>query len=353
MSKFLTEKLRGLEAYVPGEQPKERKYVKLNTNESPFPPSEYARRIAAEQLEKLMLYPDPDCRELLEEIAFNADMGRENVIVSNGSDEVLNFAFMAYCDKDTPAVFPDITYGFYKVFADLNGVPSRILPLNDDFTIDLEAYKKEAGTVFIANPNAPTGLALPVEAIEKLLQANPSRVVVVDEAYVDFGGESCIPLTKKYDNLLVTQTFSKSRSLAGARLGFGVACKAIIDDLNKIKYSTNPYNVNRVTAALGVGAIRDKEYFDACRLSVIETRKWTAEKLKEFGFTMTDSMANFLFVRHEKIGGEELYLRLKEKGILVRHFKTDRIKDYNRITVGSRAEMEALVTAIGEIVCER
>lgn len=353
MSKFLTEKLRGLEAYVPGEQPKERKYVKLNTNESPFPPSEYARRIAAEQLEKLMLYPDPDCRELLEEIAFNADVGRENVIVSNGSDEVLNFAFMAYCDKDTPAVFPDITYGFYKVFADLNGVPSRILPLNDDFTIDLEAYKKEAGTVFIANPNAPTGLALPVEAIEKLLQANPNRVVVVDEAYVDFGGESCIPLTKKYDNLLVTQTFSKSRSLAGARLGFGVACKAIIDDLNKIKYSTNPYNVNRVTAALGVGAIRDKEYFDACRLSVIETRKWTAEKLKEFGFTMTDSMANFLFVRHEKIGGEELYLRLKEKGILVRHFKTDRIKDYNRITVGSRAEMEALVTAIGEIVCER
>ena len=353
MSKFLTEKLRGLEAYVPGEQPKERKYVKLNTNESPFPPSEYARRIAAEQLEKLMLYPDPDCRELLEEIALNADMGRENVIVSNGSDEVLNFAFMAYCDKDTPAVFPDITYGFYKVFADLNGVPSRILPLNDDFTIDLEAYKKEAGTVFIANPYAPTGLALPVEAIEKLLQANPSRVVVVDEAYVDFGGESCIPLTKKYDNLLVTQTFSKSRSLAGARLGFGVACKAIIDDLNKIKYSTNPYNVNRVTAALGVGAIRDKEYFNACRLSVIETRKWTAEKLKEFGFTMTDSMANFLFVRHEKIGGEELYLRLKEKGILVRHFKTDRIKDYNRITVGSRAEMEALVTAIGEIVCER
>ena len=353
MSKFLTEKLRGLEAYVPGEQPKERKYVKLNTNESPFLPSEYARRIAAEQLEKLMLYPDPDCRELLDEIAFNADMGRENVIVSNGSDEVLNFAFMAYCDKDTPAVFPDITYGFYKVFADLNGVPSRILPLKDDFTIDLEAYKKEAGTVFIANPNAPTGLALPVEAIEKLLQANPNRVVVVDEAYVDFGGESCIPLTKKYDNLLVTQTFSKSRSLAGARLGFGVACKAIIDDLNKIKYSTNPYNVNRVTAALGVGAIRDKEYFDACRLSVIEARKWTAEKLKEFGFTMTDSMANFLFVRHEKIGGEELYLRLKEKGILVRHFKTDRIKDYNRITVGSRAEMEALVTAIGEIVCER
>ncbi len=353
MSKFLTEKLRGLEAYVPGEQPKERKYVKLNTNESPFPPSEYARKLAAEQLEKLMLYPDPDCRELLDEIALNADMGRENVIVSNGSDEVLNFAFMAYCDKDTPAVFPDITYGFYKVFADLNGVPSRILPLKDDFTIDLEAYKKKTGTVFIANPNAPTGLALPVEAIEKLLQANPNRVVVVDEAYVDFGGESCIPLTKKYDNLLVTQTFSKSRSLAGARLGFGVACKGIIDDLNKIKYSTNPYNVNRVTAALGVGAIRDKEYFNACRLSVIEARKWTAEKLKGLGFTMTDSMANFLFVRHEKIGGEELYLRLKEKGILVRHFKAERIKDYNRITVGSRAEMETLVTAIGEIVCER
>ena len=350
MSKFINERIKGLEAYVPGEQPKGQKYVKLNTNESPFQPSKKAQLLAKEQLKKLMLYPDPDCKELLAEIALNADMGAENVIVTNGSDEVLNFAFMAYCDKDNPALFPDITYGFYKVFADVNGVPKKELPLREDFTIDLEAYKREKGVVFLANPNAPTGLALSVSAIEDLVASDPDRVVVVDEAYVDFGGESCIPLTKKYDNLLVTQTFSKSRAMAGARLGFGIASKAIIDDLNRIKYSTNPYNVNRVTAAAGLGSMRDKTYFEACCKKIAENRKWAAEELSKLGFTMTDSRANFLFVRHEKIDGETLYKKLKEKGILVRHFKQERIKDYNRITVGSRREMEILVKTIGEIL---
>ena len=350
MSKFLTEKIKRLEAYVPGEQPKERKYVKLNTNESPFRPSKKAQVLAKTQLEQLMLYPDPDCKELLLAIAENVGVDVENVIVSNGSDEVLNFAFMAYCDSQTPAIFPDITYGFYKVFAAVNGVPMKEVPLKEDFTVDLSEYMQENGVIFIANPNAPTGLALPVSKIEKLVAANPNRVVVIDEAYVDFGGESCIPLTKKYDNLLVTQTFSKSRAMAGARLGFGVAGKAIIEDLNRIKYSTNPYNVNRVTAAAGVGSMRDKTYFEACRNRIIVNREWTAERLKELGFTMTDSQANFLFVRHDKIDGETLYLRLKEKGILVRHFSQARIKDYNRITIGSRKEMEILVKAIGEIL---
>ncbi len=350
MSRFLTDKIQKLNAYVPGEQPKERKYVKLNTNESPFQPSKKAQNLAKEQLEQWMLYPDPDCKELLSAIAKNVGVDVENVIVSNGSDEVLNFAFMAYCDAKTPAVFPDITYGFYKVFADLNGVPKKELPLKEDFTIDLADYERENGVVFIANPNAPTGLSLPVSAIEKLLKANPDRVVVIDEAYVDFGGDSCIPLTQKYDNLLVTQTFSKSRAMAGARLGFGVAGKAIIEDLNRIKYSTNPYNVNRATAAAGVGSMQDQAYFQACCNRIVVNREWTAERLKGMGFTMTDSKTNFLFVRHEKVDGETLYLRLKEKGILVRHFSQDRIKDYNRITIGSRKEMEALIKAIGEIL---
>ena len=350
MSKFLNNRIDGLQAYVPGEQPKGRKYVKLNTNESPFQPSKKAQNLAKEQLSQLMLYPDPDCKELLAEIALNADVGMENVIVTNGSDEVLNFAFMAYCDQQMPALFPDITYGFYKVFADLNGVPKKEIPLKEDFTIDLNDYKNEKGVIFLANPNAPTGIALPVSAIEELLKSNPDRVVVVDEAYVDFGGESCIPLTKKYDNLLVTQTFSKSRAMAGARLGFGVASSAIIEDLNRIKYSTNPYNVNRVTAAAGLGSMRDKTYFEACCKRIICNREWAAAELKKLGFSMTESQANFLFVRHEKVSGEALYQALKERGILVRHFGQDRICDYNRITVGSRKEMEILIKTIGEIL---
>ncbi len=351
MSKFLNEKIRRVQAYVPGEQPKERKYVKLNTNESPFQPSKKAQRLAKEQLKKCMLYSDPDCKELLSLIAETVGVGVENVIVTNGSDEVLNFAFMAYCDENTPALFPDITYGFYKVFADLYGAPKKEIPLKEDFSIDLSAYERERGTVFIANPNAPTGLALSLTEIEALLRSNPDRVVVIDEAYVDFGWESCIPLIQKYDNLLVTQTFSKSRAMAGARLGFGVASKGIIEDLNRIKYSTNPYNVNRITAAAGMGSLLDNGYFEACCKKIIENRAWTAEQLKALGFSMTDSLGNFLFVRHEKVGGEALYLALKEKGILVRHFAQERIQEYNRITVGSRKEMEALVEALEEIVC--
>ncbi len=352
MSKFLTDKYQKLKPYVPGEQPKEREYIKLNTNESPFPPSDKAIRLATEQAEKLKLYPDPDCKELLVALAKDFGVEENNLILTNGSDEVLNFAFMAYCDKNTPAVFPEITYGFYKVFADINNVPKKEIPLNSDFSINVDDYIDTNGVIFIANPNAPTGIALSVQEIEKIVAANKERVVVVDEAYVDFGAESCIPLVKKYDNLLVTQTFSKSRSMAGARLGFGVADSAIINDLMRIKYSTNPYNVNRMTAAAGLGAILDKEYFEGNCKKIIQNREYTAKALKEMGFNMTNSQANFIFAKHDKVGGEELYLRLKENGVLVRYFDKAEISDYVRITVGSRKEMQALLKAIKNILEE-
>lgn len=350
MSKFFSEKFCSLTPYVPGEQPKEREYVKLNTNESPFPPSKLGVKLANEQLEKVMLYSDPEQRELTEAAADYYGVKKSQVIMTNGSDEVLNFAFMAYCDGKTPALFADITYGFYKVFAELNGVNYTEIPLREDFSLSVEDYIDRSGTVFIANPNAPTGKAIPLESIEKLLVADKSRIVVIDEAYVDFGGESAVKLIDKYDNLLVTQTFSKSRSMAGARLGFGIANEKIISDLNTIKYSTNPYNVNRITAAMGVGAIKDKEYFnDNCK-KIIKTREWVKDELIKLGFIALDSKTNFLFVKHDRVGGEEIYLKLKEKGVLVRHFNKERIKDFNRVTIGSDEQMQTFLKAIKEIL---
>ncbi len=350
MSKFLKASYAALAPYVPGEQPKEKKYIKLNTNESPFPPSKRAQKLAAAELKKLMLYPDPDCKRLTAALAQRYGRGEEEIIVNNGSDETLYFAFLAYCDKKRKAVFLDITYGFYQVFAEFTGCAYEKIPLNSDFTVPVDELKKTKGTIFLANPNAPTGLALPLTTIEELLLSDRERVVVVDEAYVDFGGESAIALVDKYDNLLVTRTFSKSRSMAGARLGFGVAQKEIIADLQRIKYSTNPYNVNRMTAAAGLGAVLDDKYFtDNCQ-KVMATRAWTKERLEELGFSVTDSLANFLFAKSEKIGGEELYLALKEEGVLVRHFQGERIKEYNRITVGSQKEMEIFIEKIKKIM---
>lgn len=352
MSKFLVNKYSTLEPYTPGEQPRERKYLKLNTNESPFPPSAKAIALASEEAARLMLYSDPECKELSAKMAETLGVGIENVILTNGSDEVLNFAFMAYCDENTPAVFPDITYGFYKVFAAVNALPYVEIPLLSDFSMPMDALLSAKGTLFIANPNAPTGLLLPLSEIERLVKADPDRIVVVDEAYIDFGGESAVGLTKKYDNLLVTGTFSKSRSMAGARLGFGVGSSALIADLHRIRYSTNPYNVNRMTAAAGIGALSDPAYFkDNCK-KIMEARSFAAKELSALGFSMTDSAANFLFVRHEKISGEALYLALREKGVLVRHFSGARIKEYNRITVGSMEQMQTLVRVIKEILEE-
>lgn len=350
MSRFFSKKYSSLTPYTPGEQPKERKFIKLNTNESPFPPSPVAQILARQAAGDLNLYSDPQCRDLVKIASEKMGIGEDQIVFTNGSDDILNFAFMAFCDKETPAAFPDITYGFYPVFANLNGVPFTEIPLCEDFTVNVDDYVGINKTIFIANPNAPTGIFLPLSDIERIVRENPDNIVVVDEAYVDFGGESAKVLVNKYDNLLVTGTFSKSRSLAGARLGFGIGHADIIRDLNTVRYSTNPYNINRMTAAAGVGALIDEEYFKKNCKSVEDTREKTKKALSELGFEMTDSKANFLFVRHRKIGGAEYYERLREKGILVRHFNTPKLSDYNRITVGSDEEMAELVRVSREIL---
>lgn len=350
MSRFFSEKYASLVPYTPGEQPKAMRYIKLNTNESPSPPSPEAIRLAAEAAKNLQLYSDPQCTELVEEACRRFGLARDEILFTNGSDEILNFAFMAFCDQEHPAAFPDITYGFYSVFAELNGVPYETIPLAEDFSVRVEDYIGIHKTIFLANPNAPTGLTISLSDIERIAASNPDNVVIIDEAYVDFGGESALGLIRRYDNLLITQTFSKSRSLAGGRLGFGAGCKALIADLNAIKYSTNPYNVNSVTMAAGVGALRDESYFvNNCR-AIMNTRAWTAAELRSMGFRVTDSKANFLFAAAPNMGGQELYLRLKERGILVRHFETPRLKDYNRITIGSPEQMRSFLAAVREIL---
>ena len=350
MSRFFSSKYKALTPYTPGEQPQDMKYIKLNTNESPYPTSEKAQRAAAEAAKKAQLYPDPECRELTEKLADMCGLSFENILVTNGSDEILNFAFMAFCDESCPAVFPDITYGFYPVYATLNNVPYTEIPLREDFTIDTSEYYNKKSTIFIANPNAPTGIALSLSEIEEIVRQNPDNVVVIDEAYVDFGAESALSLIPKYDNLLVIQTFSKSRSMAGARLGFGAASRELIADLNTVKFSTNPYNINRMTMAAGIGVLEDEEYTrNNCR-RIQKTRAYTVSELKNMGFESTDSLANFIFVRHPKRDGEELYRELKARGILVRHFSKPRLSDWLRITIGSREEMESLIKTLREML---
>lgn len=339
MSRFFSEKYRALTPYTPGEQPRDTQYVKLNTNESPFPPSPLARRAAAEAAENLRLYSDPDCTALTAKLAALCGVGTDGILCTNGSDEILNFAFMAFCDAEHPAFFPNITYGFYPVAAALNFVPYKEIPLREDFTVDPADYAGLRGLIVLANPNAPTGLTLAPSEIEGILRANPESVVLVDEAYVDFGAESVLPLIGRYDNLLVAQTFSKSRSMAGARLGFGAGCPELIRDLNTIKYATNPYNVNSMTMAAGLGALRDEDYTrHNCRV-IQENRAWTAAELRKLGFTLTDSRANFLFARHPAIGGGTLYQALKARGVLVRHFTRPEIGDYIRVSIGSKEQM--------------
>ena len=350
MSRFFSGKYDALTPYTPGEQPRGQTFIKLNTNESPFPPAPLAQKYAQKEAENLQLYSDPQCRDLVAMAAEKLGVAEDEFLFGNGSDEILNFAFMAFCDAAHPAVFPDITYGFYPVFAQLNGIPYREIPLQEDFTIRVEDYMGLNQTIFIANPNAPTGICLPLSDIERILESNPDNVVVVDEAYIDFGGESALKLIPKYDNLLVVQTFSKSRSMAGARLGFGAGNRDLIRDLNTLKYSTNPYNVNRMTMAAGVGALEAEGYFRVNCQKIMENRQWTMQKLEEMGFEVIPSMANFVFAKHPDIPGRDLYLALREKGILVRHFNKNRLNDYNRITIGSREQMKALVNALTEIL---
>ncbi len=353
MSRFFSEKYLDLEPYVPGEQPRDQQYVKLNTNENPYPPLPEVAKAVAEESGKQHLYSDPECTELRKALAKRLDVSTDELLMTNGSDEILNFAFMAFCDKHTPAYFADITYGFYPVFAAINRVPYEEIPLKEDLTINITDYYQKAGTIFIANPNAPTAIALRAREIEEILKRNLYNVVVVDEAYVDFGAESCVPLIRKYDNLLVTQTFSKSRSMAGARLGMGIGNPELIRDLNTVKYSINPYNVNRLTSAAGVASLKRDEYNRENSLKIMDTRDKYGRILRGMGFEMTESQTNFFFARHPDIPGEELYLELKKRGVLIRHFNVERIKDYNRITVGTPEQMDRLVEAIKEIQEER
>ncbi|MBR7160971.1 MAG: histidinol-phosphate transaminase, partial [Clostridia bacterium] len=327
-------------------------YIKLNTNESPYPPSPSVAQAVGEEAKKLALYSDPECTALIAEASAVFGVKPTEILMTNGSDEILNFAFMAFCDAEHPIVFPDITYGFYPVFAELNGIPYETVPLKEDFSIDVNDYIGIGKNIVIANPNAPTGLALSLDDIERIVASNPDNVVIIDEAYVDFGAESAVCLTKKYGNLLVTQTFSKSRSMAGARLGFGIGASSLIADMQTIKYSTNPYNVNRMTMAAGAAALRENAYYMENCKKIEQTRAYTKKELEKLGFSVTDSKANFLFAKSDRIGGEALYLELKKRGVLVRHFSSERICEYNRITVGTQAQMETLLARIKDILSE-
>jgi len=350
MSRFFTDRYSSLIPYVPGEQPRDMKYVKLNTNESPFPPSSGVSDAVRAESEKLNLYSDPECTDLRRAMSEVFGVKTDNVVMTNGSDEALNFAFMAFADEKRPLVFPDVTYGFYPVFAQLDHIPYREIPLTEDFSINAEDYLTKDRVAVIANPNAPTGTAISLGEIEKIAAFDPDSVVIVDEAYVDFGAESAVKLTEKYENLLVIGTFSKSRSLAGGRLGFAIGSKALTECLNTVRYSTNPYNVNRLTSAAGVAALRDNGYYmENCRV-IAENREYAKNVFSSLGFEVLPSKANFLFARSDRIGGKELYLALKERGVLIRHFDKPRISDWNRVTVGTREQMDALFAKIREIL---
>lgn len=350
MSRYLSSRYREMKAYTPGEQPKTRTFIKLNTNENPYPPSPAVRERVASAVSGLNLYSDTECGALRETMAERLKLRPENLIFSNGSDEVLNFAFMAFCDETTPAVFPDITYGFYPVFARINRVPFREIPLREDWTVDVSGFEGCGGTVFLANPNAPTGIALEPDQIERILKTNPDHVVAVDEAYVDFGAESALGLIGKYENLLVIQTFSKSRSLAGLRLGFAAGSPELIRDLKTMQFSVNPYNVDTLAQAAGIACLQEDGYNLEHAKQIRETREWVRGELLARGFDATDSRANFLFVSHPAFPGSTLRDRLREKGILIRWFDQERIRNRSRISIGTREDMEALIRAVDQLL---
>jgi histidinol-phosphate aminotransferase len=349
MSKFASKKINDILPYTPGEQPQDKKYIKLNTNENPYYTANSAvETITGEMLKNLRKYSDPECKPLVKAIANFYGVNTNNVLVSNGSDEALAFCFQAYGKNGV--CFADVTYGFYSVFANLYDCPVERIPLKQNFTIRTEDYLNKGKTVVIANPNAQTGIALKLSEIEKIIKNNLNNIVLIDQAYVDFGGENVIPLTKKYDNLVVVNTFSKSRSLAGARVGFVIANEKLIEDLNKIKYSFHPYNVNSISMALATKAIEDKFYFEECVRKVIKSRENLTEGLTKLGFEVLPSSANFVLAKNKKVSGEKLYEILKERGILVRHFNEERISDYVRITIGTDEEIKILLEELAKIL---
>ena len=357
MSKFWNDKIKEIEPYVPGEQPKDKKYIKLNTNENPYPPSKKViEKIKSMNLEDLKLYPDPDVSELRKVIAeyfskkIDERITKEQIFVGNGSDEVLALIFMTFFNKGDKVYYPDITYSFYPVYADLFDLKEIKVPLNENFEIEIEKYFGLDGHIIITNPNAPTSIALKLEEIEKIAEKNPNQLVVVDEAYVDFGAESAVKLVNKYDNVLVVQTFSKSRSFAGMRLGYAIGSENTIEGLNRLKFSFNSYTIDKISIESGIESFKDDEYFMKTNAKIIETREKTVKKLKELGFKVLNSRANFIFISHNKVFAGDLYKQLKDNGILVRYFAKDRIDNYLRVTIGTDEEMEIFIEKLEKLL---
>lgn len=344
--------VRKVVPYTPGEQPQNPNVIKLNTNECPYPPAPgVAKALQSFQADALRLYPDPAATDLTKALADYYGVKQSEVFVGVGSDDVLAMIFMTFFNSKKPLLFPDITYSFYDVWADLFRIPYRQIPLNDEFEINKEDYiGKECGGIIFPNPNAPTGVLVDLAFIEDIVKANPDVIVVVDEAYIDFGGISALPLIQKYDNLLVVQTFSKSRAMAGIRIGYAFGCEKLIKYLNDVKFSFNSYTMNRPALSLGVEAVRDDAYFKEIVGKIVNTREWAKKELKELGFVFKDSMSNFIFATHPDYDIVNIFEELRKRDIYVRHFNGERIKDYLRITIGTDEEMKTLINTIKEIV---
>ena len=345
------EYVRTVEPYVPGEQPNQPDMIKLNTNENPYPPAPgVVEALKNFDTDKLRLYPEPTCKVLVDAIADYYGIRSSQVFTGVGSDDVLAMIFMTFFNSKKPILFPDITYSFYDVWADMLRIPYETVPLTDDFTIRKEDYFRENGGIIFPNPNAPTGVELGMQDVEAIIKANPDVIVVVDEAYVDFGAESALPLIEKYDNLLVVQTFSKSRSLAGSRIGYAMGSPKLISYLNDCKYSFNSYTMDRLTIQIGKASMEDTPYFKEQVDRIVETREWAKEQLRRLGFTFLDSKANFIFASHAKMAAAVIFAALKEKDIYVRYFNKPRIDNFLRITIGTKEEMERLFAALEEIL---
>lgn len=339
------ENIRKVVPYVPGEQPKKQNIIKLNTNENPYPPAlGVAEAVKSVDIDRLRMYPDPLVTDLVEAIASNYQVKNEQVFVGVGSDDVLAMIFMTFFNSKKPILFPDITYSFYDVWADMLRIPYEQIPLDENFKIRPEDYSRENGGVIFPNPNAPTGELMNLAQIEEIIQANPDVIVVVDEAYIDFGGVSALPLIDKYDNVIVVQTFSKSRSMAGSRIGFAISNPTLIKYLNDVKYSFNSYTMDTITIAAGTAAMRDLAYFEMTRDKIIQTREWTKQELKRLGFVFGDSKSNFIFAMHPDVSGVALFEALREHDIFVRHFSNPaRINEYLRITIGTDEQMKTFI----------
>lgn len=350
MSKYLSEIAKQVEPYVPGEQPKDRKYIKLNTNENPYPPSKRIKSSIEESIDLLRLYPEPTTENLRDTLAKYYGLNSDQVFVGNGSDEVLAFAYMAFFNPGDTILFPDITYSFYPVYANLFKVKYDLIEVDEDFSLSSSSFSKPNNGIIFPNPNAPTGKCMSIDEVEKILQINTEKVVIVDEAYIDFGGESAVKLVDKYPNLLVTQTLSKSRSLAGIRVGFAFGSEELINGLNRIKNSINSYTVDTLAMKAGVEAINDQDYFIETTEKIIDTRDRVTKELKELNFKVIDSKANFVFITHETVQAEELFIKLKELGILVRYFKQPRIDNYLRVSIGTDEEMDEFLVQIRELI---